>query len=412
MPPSELSVRPLTDADMDRLFEVDKIAFLGGPDSPELMAWERRFLELDRTIGIFDGDTQVGGASIFTMRLTVPDARQVAMAGVSWVSMLPTHRRRGGLTKMMRHQLHDLHERGAEPIAGLTASHPEIYGRYGYGRPTQAVGFNISRAHNVLRLPDGVDDVALRLVDPKSALEAVRQIYARQILSRPGMIDRPEIWFDFETDDLEQIRDGQSNLRLVLAERDGATVGYAMYRTKEAGHSKGELYVRDVYADDQAAYAALWQMLLNVDLSTSTITASMGFPLDDPLFAMLESSRYATPTLRDGLYVRLVDVDRALTARTYAAPIDAVFEVIDEFCPWNAGRWRLVGDEKGATCTRTDSTADLTIDVRELASIYLGGVTLRALAAANQVTEHTTGAVRAVSKAFASDIEPWLSTGF
>jgi predicted acetyltransferase len=412
MPASELSVRPLDESDMARLIEVDNIAFIEGPYSPELIAWQRRFLEVDRSIGVFDGDTQVGGASIFTMRLTVPEARQVPMAGVTWVSMLPTHRRRGGLTKLMRHQLHDLHERGAEPVAGLTASHPAIYGRYGYGRPTQAVELKVAREHNALRLPEGVDDVTLRLVAPKSALETLREIYARQVISRPGMIDRIDIWFDFETDDLEQIRDGRSNLRLVLAERDGATVGYAAYRTRETGRAKGEVHVSDVYADDPAAYAALWRLLLNVDLTTATITGDMGIPLDDPLFAMLESSRYAQPSLRDGLYVRLVDVDRALAARTYAAPIDVVFEVTDEFCPWNAGRWRLVGDEKGATCTRTESTADLAVGVRELGSIYLGGVTLRALAAANQVAEHTTGAVRAVSRAFASDVQPWLSTGF
>jgi predicted acetyltransferase len=412
MPASELSVRPLDESDLTRLIEVDNIAFIEGPYSPELIAWQRRFLEVDRSIGVFDGDSQVGGASIFTMRLTVPEARQVPMAGVTWVSMLPTHRRRGGLTKLMRHQLHDLHERGAEPVAGLTASHPAIYGRYGYGRPTQAVEFKVAREHNALRLPEGVDDVTLRLVAPKSALETVREIYARQVTSRPGMIDRIDIWFDFETDDLEQIRDGRSNLRLVLAERDGATVGYATYRTKETGRAKGEVYVNDVYADDPAAYAALWQLLLNVDLTTATITDNMGIPLDDPLFAMLESSRYAEPSLRDGLYVRLVDVDRALAARTYAGPIDVVFEVTDEFCPWNAGRWRLVGDEKGATCTRTGSTADLAVGVRELGSIYLGGVTLRSLAAASQVAEHTTGAVRAVSRAFASDLQPWLSTGF
>ncbi|HTJ71296.1 MAG TPA: GNAT family N-acetyltransferase [Actinospica sp.] len=410
MAASELTVRPLRDADMDRLIHVDNIAFLEEPYSPELIAWQRRFLEVDRSIGIFDGDTQVGGASIFTMQLTVPDARLVPLAGVTWVSMLPTHRRRGGLTKMMRHQLHDLHERGAEAIAGLTASHPAIYGRFGYGRPTQDVSLTVPRAHNALRLPDGVDDVTLRLVDPKSAISICQQKYAHGALLRPGMVSRPDIWFEFDAADLDQIRDDKSKLRLVLAERDGETVGYATYRTKSGSGSNGEVLVSYVYGDDMAAYAALWQMLLNVDLTSSTVVD--GIPTDDPLFAMLESSRYAKPALHDGVYLRLVDVDRALSARTYAAPIDVVFEVTDAFCPWNAGRWRLVGDEKGATCTRTDSAADLAIDVRELASVYLGGITLRSLALANQVTELTTGAARAASRAFASDLAPWLSTGF
>jgi predicted acetyltransferase len=407
MPASELTVRPLTDADMDRLIEVDNIAFLESPYGPELSAWQRRLLEVDRTIGLFDGDSQVGGASIFTLALTVPDGRRVPLAGVTWVSVLPTHRRRGGLTKMMRHQLHDLHDRGAEPVAGLTASHPAIYGRFGYGRPTQSVSLTIPRAHNALRLPDGVRDVTLRLVAPKSAVEICREIYARNVPRRPGMVERPDVWFEFEAEDLERIRDGGSPLRLVLAERGGAPAGYATYRTKETGDHQGEVHVNEVHADDLAAYAALWQMLLNVDLSTSANVDSVA--IDDPLCAMLESSRYARPVIRDGLYVRLVDVNRGLAARTYATPIDVVIEVTDEFCPWNAGRWRLLGDEKGATCVRTDSAADLAIDVRELASAYLGGVTLRALATAGQVTERTPGAVRAASKAFASDIQPWLS---
>ncbi len=409
MPASELSVRPLAESDMTRLIEVDNIAFLEGPYSPELVAWQRRFLEVDRSIGAFDRDTQVGGASICTMRLTVPEARQVPMAGVTWVSMLPTHRRRGGLTKMMRHQLHDLHERGAEPVAGLTASQPAIYGRYGYGRPTPWIELTIPREHNALRLPEGTQDVTLRLVEPKAAIEICAEIHAQQVLRRPGMIEKARWLFEIEADDLDDIREGRSNLRVVLAERDGVPVGYAKYRTKAAGR-QSQVHASEVFGDDPAAYAALWQMLLNIDQATSTFVARR--PLDDPLLPMLDSARYADPAIRDGMYVRLVDVDRALAARTYAAPIDVVFAVTDEFCPWNAGRWRLVGDEKGATCTRTDSAADLSVNVRELGTIYLGGTTLRALDAAGQVTEHTNGAVRAVSRAFASDIQPWLPLEF
>ena len=411
MPASELSLRPLTEADLDRFIEVDTIAFLEVPSSPEQTDWQRRFLETDRTIGVFDGQTQVGGASMFTMSLTVPEGRQVPMAGVTWVSMLPTHRRRGGLKKMMRHQLDTLHETGAEPVAGLTASHPAIYGRFGYGHATSAVSLTIPRAHNALRLPPGTDDVTLRLVDPKSAVEICKEKYSRTVLLRPGMLEKPDWWYEYDIADLPEQRGGMSSLRLVLAERDGVPVGYATYRTKVTGPGHdGEAKVRGVYADDPAAYAALWRMLLNIDLTNATVVEPI--PVDDPLLAMLESLRYAEPTVRDSLFVRLVDVDRALAARTYAAPIDAVIEVVDEFCPWNAGRWRLVGDEKGASCERTDSAADLTVAVRELGSIYLGGITLRELAAAGQVTEHTTGAVRAVSKAFATDIQPWLPVEF
>jgi predicted acetyltransferase len=411
MPTSELSVRPLSEPELSRFIEIDNVAFLEGPYGPKMTYWQRRFLEVDRTIGVFDGQEQVGGASIFTMRLTVPEGRQVPLAGVSWVNMLPTHRRRGGLTKMMRHQLDDLHERGAEPVASLTASHPAIYGRYGYGRAAFTTSLTIKREHNALRVPPGTDDVTLRLVDPSTAIEVCKEKYSRHVLRRPGMLEKPDWWYEYDFADLPEMRSGQSRLRLVLAERDGAAVGYASYRTKATGPGhEGEANIRGVYADDPAAYAALWRMLLNIDLVNAVDVTSVA--ADDPLLEMLESARYANPTVSDSLYVRFVDVDRALAARTYAAPIDVVFKVADEFCPWNAGRWRLVGDEKGATCERTESAADLGVDVRELGAIYLGGVTLRALADAGRVVEHTTGAVRAASKAFASDIQPWLSLGF
>ena len=408
MPAKELSVRPLTDADLDRALEIDHIAFLEGPPSPKQVAMQRSSLELDRSIGVFDGGTQVGLASIFSLRVTIPEARQVPMAGVTWVGMLPTHRRRGGLRKLMRHQLHTLRETGGEYLAGLTASHPAIYGRFGYGLASQAVGLTIPRLYNSLRLPPGTDDVSLRLVEPKSALAVWKELDARSAVRRAGMIQRPDQWYEFDVADLAEELAGRSELRLVLAERDGSTVGYATYRT--LAEPERQAHVLAVRADDPAAYAALWQMLVNVDLTTSTFIKDIA--VDDPLIAMLDASRYADPTVRDGLYVRLVDVDRALAARTYATPIDVVFEVVDEFCPWNAGRWRLAGDEKGATCVRTGSTADITVDVRELGAVYLGGFTLRALRAAGQVVEHTVGAVDAASKAFASDFQPWLSTSF
>jgi predicted acetyltransferase len=409
MPSTELSVRPLTEADMDRFLEIDSIAFLEGPPSPDMVAWQRRFLETDRCIGLFDRDEQVGGASIFTMELTVPDARQVPMAGVTWVSVLPTHRRRGGLRTMMRHQLHTLHETGAEPVAGLMASQPPIYGRFGYGLATKAVSVSIPRHANALRLPPGTEEVSLRLVDPSSITVYRMDLYERQVLARPGILAKPAWWYGFDVADTEEMRGGRSALRCVLAERHGVPAGFAFYRTATA--TSPQVHVIQIQAEDIAAYAALWQMLLSIDLVEETRTWRLGLPLDDPLLLLLEDVRAATPVQSDKLYIRLVDVDRALSVRTYSAPIDLVLEVSDTFCPWNAGRWRLSGDATGATCVRTGAPADLSIDVRELGSAYLGGTTLRALQSAALVTEHTKGAVLAASRAFASDVQPWLSLG-
>lgn len=412
---NELTVRPLAESDMERFLEVDAITFLEAPPSAEAVALAREFLETERSIGLFDDAVQVGNASIFTLQVTVPGGIVQPMAGITWVSVLPTHRRRGGLTKLMRHQLDTLHETGGEALAGLTASQDGIYGRFGYGAATYAAGLSISRHAAALRLPPGTEEVALRLAEPADVREVCDEIYARAALRRPGMLARTGPWSRLPIVEIPEFREGKSLSRCVLAERDGKPVGYAYYRTKggeEHGPEDhpGEVHVGEVYADDAPAYAALWRMLSSIDLAGRIFMESL--PVDDALFSMLESSRAALRAPhRDAMHLRLVDIDRALVARTYSGPIDVVLDVRDGFCPWNAGRWRLSGDEKGATCTRTDSPAELSLDVRDLAAAYLGGRTLAALAMAGLVTEHRLGALAATSRAFAGDIRPWLPFG-
>jgi predicted acetyltransferase len=135
-------------------------------------------------------------------------------------------------------------------------------------------------------------------------------------------------------------------------------------------------------------------------------------PVDDPLLHLVNDVRRCELRVRDGMFVRLVEVGAALEARTYRTPVDVVLEVEDAFCPWNAGRWRLLGDRKGASCKRTDDDADLALSVRELGAAYLGGVSLGALAGAGRVRELRRGALGEAAGAFLSDVAPWLQHGF
>ena len=410
MPSEPLTPRPLTASEVDQIVALDEIAFVSDPYSPEAVALVRETFELDRMIGTFDGAQMVAGACIFGFEMTVPGGR-VPMAGVSWVSVLPTHRRRGLLTGLMRHQLHGLHESGGEAVAGLTASEPPIYGRFGYGQATSGVALTIPRHQAALRLPPGTDEVSVRMVPNDASFDERLEIYNRNLDARPGMLVRPVTWARGLAADLPESRPGRSVLRVVLAERGGKPIGYATYRTKPERLAQGTVVVQEIVADDAAGYGALLRFLFDIDL-TATISLDGTVPTDSPLLHLLQNPRAAEPRLQDALYLRLVDVDRALSARTYATAIDTVIEVADDFCPWNAGRWRLVGDEKGARCERTSASADLALTARELGAAYLGGVTLRALAGAGLVQERRSGAVAEASKAFASDVAPWLPFEF
>jgi predicted acetyltransferase len=166
----------------------------------------------------------------------------------------------------------------------------------------------------------------------------------------------------------------------------------------------------DLEALDAATRAALWRFLFDIDLTTSV--AARGRPVDEAWQYQVSDIRRCRLRLRDSLYVRPVEVGAALEARTYQAPVDVVFEVEDAFCPWNAGRWRLSGDAKGASCARTTDAADLALTVRELGAAYLGGVPLTALAAAGRIRELRPGALAEASAAFGSDVAPWLPHSF
>jgi predicted acetyltransferase len=371
--------------------------------------------ELDRSLGLFDGGQVLATSGIYSRTLTVPGGA-VPCAAVTWVTVAPTVRRRGVLTEMMRRQLTELHEQQREPVAALWASEFPIYGRFGYA-PAAYRGGLVGRSERLRLRPDidlGTGQVTL--VDRATYQQAATAVYdaARRLV--PGNLDRDERWWDRRLRDLPDNRDGATALRFVLhTETDGTVTGYAAWRMKgtwddDRGEPDGTLLVEEVRASTTQAYASLWKVLLAVDL-VRTVKLPLASP-DDPLRQLVTDGRALAARPVDSLWVRLVDVDRALAARRYPAPIDLVLEVRDEFCPWNAGRWRLTGHPAGGHCARTDRDPDLILGIEALSAVYLGGVSLATLQAAGRVTEVSPGAVTLASTAFRWPVTPWCPEEF
>ncbi|TXL89007.1 GNAT family N-acetyltransferase [Streptomyces sp. IB2014 016-6] len=418
-------LRVLEASDWDRWFGTLERAFGGAlVSSAEQREMWRSVTECERSIGAWDGDECVGTAGAYTFGLSVPGGGVVSAAGVTMVSVAATHRRRGILTSMMRRQLDDVRGWG-QAVALLTASEPEIYGRFGYGVGARQLSAEIDTSRVSIKVPtapgdggDGGDGgTRLRYAAPDDAREAIESVYARLVASRPGMLERRPGWDRKLLIDPPETREGASALQCVLARRgegdDAETVGYALYRIKplwDSAGPKGTVVVDQLAGLDPVTYATLWRFLGEIDL-TSTVSAS-NLPVDDPIQFLVSDVRRAGIGVRDSLHVRLVEVGAALAARAYQAPVDVVFEVDDAFCPWNEGRWRLTGDEKGASCERTADAADLSLSVRELATMYLGDTSPAALARAGLVRELRPGALTEASIAFASPVAPWLPHGF
>lgn len=407
-------IRPITDDEVPAYTAHLDLAFHENPPQ-KVHDIGMRLLPRERTMAAFDGAELVGTGGDIALELTVPGGTTVAAAGVSFVTVKATHRRRGILTAMMRYQLHGLHENGGAPVAVLGTSEPAIYGRFGYGLGSQQLHLTIPRGGDGLSAVPGSDMFQMRMMDPLQAYERCQDVFEANRLGRPGMLSRVgDAWRDSALADHAFARDGAGPLRCVVAEdADGRTAGFARYRVKEDWDNPArpdcKVRAKEVYGRDLASYVAMWRFLLDIDL-TSEIHA--GVPTDDPLMFLVADPRQAVPRLNDDMYVRLVDVDRALAARRYATPVDVVFELSDAFCPWNTGRWRLRGDADHAVCERTTDSADLALGPRELGSAYLGGFTLAALGRAGRVEELRPGALTAASRAFVSDVAPWQPFGF
>jgi len=371
--------------------------------------------ELDRSLGLFEGDQVLATSGIYSRTLTVPGG-VVPCAGITWVTVAPTVRRRGVLTEMMRRQLTGLHEEEREPVAALWASEFPIYGRFGYA-PAAYRGGLTGRSERLRLRPDvDLGTGTVRLVDRETYQPAAAALHDAVRRFVPGNLDRDDRWWDRRLLDLPDSRNGATALRFLLhTETDGTVTGYASWRMKESwnddtGEPDGTLIVEEVRASSTQAYASLWKVLLSVDL-VRTLTAAFASP-DDPLRQLVTDQRALGVRSIDSLWVRLVDVGRALSARRYPAPIDMVFEVRDPFCEWNTGRWHLWGHPAGAFCDRTDRDPDIVLGIEELSAVYLGGVSLATLQAAGRVTEVSPGAVTLASTAFRWPVTPWCPDEF
>ena len=375
-----------------------EVAF-GGVSHPEDHDVEFAVVDPARFYAADDDGVPVATAGSYAFSMAVPGA-VVPVAGVTWVGVLPTHRRQGLASALMDRQLTDLHDEGTA-VAALWASEAPIYPRYGYGPASWNLALTVP-AGAALHVP--VPAGRVRLVPP--AADVLAPVYDEVAARTPGWPRRDDAWWAMRLHDPEHARHGSSPLQCAVT--DG---GYALYAVEPKWTDtlpRGVVHVREVVAVDEGARVRLWRYLLDLDLVREVSVRSVA-PDDPLLLSLLADPRAAKPVVRDSLWVRLVDVPAALAQRRYACDVDVVLEVDDPRCPWNSGRWHLTGGRTGASCEPTSSPADLAVDVTDLGAAYLGGTPLRS----RLVSERTAGALAAASTAFGPvGAAPWCPLVF
>ena len=377
-------------------------------DTMEDADWERELqsLRLERTLGAFDDGRAVGFAASYEFELSIPGA-SVPTAGVTWVGVVPTHRRRGVLRTFMEHLAQDARAHD-EPLAALFASEAPIYGRFGYGVASENVSLDAESERIVWRDDPGPAG-SVRLVDEDEANAIFPAIYERVRAERHGMLSRSAHWWrQHRLRDYEHRRQGASRRYNALFELDGEPAAYAVYRVKgdwADNYATGQVLVIEAFATSAGATRELWRYLFGIDLTTR-VKAEM-FDPGSPLFLLVVDPRALHLSVRDGLWVRLVDVETALRRRSYSSDGEMVLEVRDALLPENAGRYVV-----GARVERTDDEAELALDVADLGSAYLGGFTFERLASAGRVQELRPGALARASALFRMSLPPYCPEDF
>lgn len=400
-------LRGITEDELERYIKAVEGGFGHHGTEAEVSGWSS-LTEVPRALAVFDGDDIVGTAGAFSLEVTVPGGRQVGAAGITAVTVRPTHRRRGLLRDMMAKLFDQARER-EEPLAVLTASESHIYGRFGYGVASFSQHFKVATDRSAFREVPEVGG-RFRLVDDKTSRSTFPQIHDAVRRKRPGDINRTDAWWDLAAVDAEIMRDGKKQAFHVLHEdASGNPDGFARYRYDGKwvdGNPAKSVEVEEVVALDREVELALWRFLFDLDLVAEV---SGGAPLDSPLrWALLEPRRFAVKGIFDGLWVRILDVPAALSARTYSAPGEVVLGVEGE------GSFRLIASEDGwGACEPVGAAeqVDVTLGLEELGSIYLGAVRATTLWGAGRLAGEAK-ALRLLDAMFASDRAPYLSTGF
>jgi predicted acetyltransferase len=357
----------------------------------------------------WDGERCVAHAGHFLVETTVPGGARLATAAVTRVGVLPTHRRRGLATRLMRALIDDARERGLA-LMSLRASEAVIYGRYGFGVAGDCceVAIDPRRAGPVA---GATGAGSFRYLVPSEMLEVVPPLYERVAHRRPGTISRPRpFWERYLREAIDQ---KHASYVVTHLDANAEPDGFVHYESKwdEGGafvESAGTGKVHDLFGADDAVELALWQFLFGLDL-VARWTADQR-PVDDLVrHAVSDRRAYRHTSITDEQWLRLLDVDAALAGRSYRPASGSVtIEVDDPLVLGNCGRWQV----SASGAERTDGDADLKMGIETLSAAYLGGTSWTALAGTGSVEARNSGAIELADVLFASPLAPFCGSFF
>ncbi len=386
---------------------VFRAAMVGIPPMSDLPPGQiTKLLDPGRTVGAFVGGQLVGTADAATSTLTLPGGATVSHAAVTHIGVLPSFTRKGIATDLIRHQLGDIAARG-EVVASLRASEATIYERYGYGVASSAQSVEIQTGRAALR-PGVGSGGPVRLVAAAETWEMLPRIYDTNRPSRPGTIDRPGVWWE----GVRLRTEASSGAWYVVVHGEpGVESGFARYRPIDADRwfvsDQRTIVVEDFFAPTTDAYLGLMRFLLDLDLVDRVMFWMM--PVDDALPSLFVDRRAVKVTaVHDETWLRVIDAESALTARSYVGDCTVTVAVNDPLLPNNSASFTITGGGAEPTTRR----ADLHVGIEGLGAVLLGGTTWHSLAVAGLARAEDRAALAVADQLFAVREAPHAGTFF
>lgn len=411
----ERTVRNITPDDMGDALRCIQTAFLAGKEiGDDGVEWATSRWDLSRSWGAFDDGRLCGTARTFPSRLRLPGLTDVPVSCLTSVTVLPTHTRRGHLSRMMHAQLTAAVEAG-EVASLLVAAEWPIYGRFGYGPYSQWVEWEVDTALATLPAPRFG---TCELVDPATLEKLAASVLARHQAVTVGSIERPPWFVAITTDaDPRPWEKHEGRVRVVHYDDEGEPDAYAQYDPKEKWtgmRPSSRLAVEDLVAVSPEAERELWRYLVDVDLVD--VVQWGGSPTSVIRSSLADARAARAVGTWDHIWARPLDVAACLAARAYAGSGRFVLEVVDDLLGLG-GTFVLEASPSGTTCERAGSaaSADVTLGVATLGAAWVGGTDLRLLAAGGgrwAVDEHRAGALAELATLLRWHETPYCATDF
>jgi predicted acetyltransferase len=408
---TDYDIRPVEVDERRTAADTFRVALLTGAVNDETFEAGHASWEESDSLAAWDGETCVGVAAAFRFDSTVPGGALVPTAGVTRVGVLPTHTRRGLLTQLMHRLLRESRERG-NVLATLHASETSIYRRFGFAIASDAIAAIVTTRHTKpwrsAPLPG-----SMRLLPHDDVLAVTPPLYERARW-RVGSISRPEwMWPRILKDAMQPTAEpfGKGSFVAVHTDANGVDDGYVFYEVgwddAFAKNPTGAGKIHDLWGGSPEIELELWRFLLDIDLVTTW--RSEPRPVDEPVRrAMHDSRAYEAVQRLDDQWVRILDVDSALTARTYGAVDHAVtISVGDPMFPANTGTWTI----SATGAERNTRSADVEIGIDTLSAAYLGAVSWHDLASIGALDASDETLVR-LDTLFAVHPTPFCGTGY